>query len=121
MQVPRPVGLMHFAHLLAQDAHFPRGGQPPQRTFRRRRQGHRGQRRPQLYSRRGDNQASRQGGPCLLRRHAVLLLPQQHVGVFGDPGARVQRNFARGGGLWYPLLRKRPEDRAANGDQELQV
>lgn len=119
--MPRPVGFLHAAHLLAQDAQLPRGGQPPQGALRRRRQGHRRQRRPQLHPRGGDHQAARQGGPRLLGGHPLLLLAQQHVGLVGHAGARVQRDLPGGGGMRHPVLRQGPEDRAGDGGQILQV
>lgn len=123
MQVSRAVWLVHGAHLLAEDAVVPRGGQSTEGVVRRRGKGNTEQRRTQLHHRGAHNQAAQQVRSGLQRGFAGFLQGKQKDRLSGHDWTTVQLHESRSGGLRAAVLRQgvRHEDHQGKGQLSVQV
>ncbi|XP_063236263.1 uncharacterized protein LOC134538733 isoform X2 [Bacillus rossius redtenbacheri] len=121
VQVPRAVGLVHPADLLAQDAALPGRGQPPEGALRRRGQGDPGQRRPPLPDGGPHHQAARPRRPGVPGGLARLLPAEPQHGLAGHRGPPLQRHLARRRGLRPAVLRPRLRHAARRRARQLPV
>jgi hypothetical protein len=121
MQMSRSLGVMHPEDVLAQDAPLQGGGQPSEGALRRRGQGDRRQRRPELHAGGLVDKAPGQGGPGVLGGVAAFLPAEQHARLVRHPGPHLRRHLPRRGGLQHPVLRQRLHQPRRDRREELQV